>query len=92
MNTLIALTLGGACVVLVDYARMATASALWRSRATIAEARMVSAEAERDNALATAAAVRDVYLAGIARCGACDGCNPEPQGFDLTDHELGDTP
>jgi hypothetical protein len=52
--------------------------------------RITALESELTALRLVAATSRDVYLTRLARCQGCATCNPEPQGFDLPDCELGD--
>jgi hypothetical protein len=71
------------------------ASAWWRSKATIAEARTEALEVELTIARQIAAAGGERYLRRLARCRGCVTCNPEPRGPGDPDYDtklIGDLP
>lgn len=90
MNWIIPFVFCAACAALGWHARGPLASAWWRGRCTIAEARIAFLEGEVDASRATLATARNAYLARLRRCDGCATCNPEPTGFaDLPDYEFG---
>jgi hypothetical protein len=74
------------------YVRGPFVSAWWRELATTAQGRVKVLEGELAASRQTVATAQGVYLARLRRCEGCATCNPEPLGFDLTDHEPGDAP